>query len=203
MRPAAHLLFFASPKKSRQKKGDPTCRVPSLRCGQPAMLGHGAALRNSLCAFGALLGQPQRVRARSMVLLRSPCPPHALRFSARPEGTRENTGRRFARPRPEEWRLDQFWRAQEAAEQAMQVNAVLGLAPSTGVVPPHEVRGGKAPQATQGGVPDPSGETSRSEWSLGVGPFTTRYTPRIPWKSACPRRRGIPCGWWRRASPGA
>ena len=43
MRPAAHLLFFASPKKRRQKKGDPTGRVPALRCGQPAMLasGHG------------------------------------------------------------------------------------------------------------------------------------------------------------------
>ena len=38
MRPAAHLLFFVSPKKSRQKKGDPAGRVPcaslrgNLRC---------------------------------------------------------------------------------------------------------------------------------------------------------------------------
>ena len=38
VRPAAHPLFFASPKKSRQKKGDPAARVPcaalrgSLRC---------------------------------------------------------------------------------------------------------------------------------------------------------------------------
>ena len=51
--PAGDLLFFVSPKKSRQKKGDPTGRVPSLRCGQPAMLGRGAVLRNSLRA-GAL-----------------------------------------------------------------------------------------------------------------------------------------------------
>ena len=51
MRPAAHLLFFASPKKRRQKKGDPTGRVPSLRCGQPAMLVPGAVLRNSLCSL--------------------------------------------------------------------------------------------------------------------------------------------------------
>jgi len=51
VRPAAHLLFFASPKKSRQKKGDPTGRVPSLRCGQPAMLAPGAVLRNSLCSL--------------------------------------------------------------------------------------------------------------------------------------------------------
>ena len=99
VRPAAHLLFFVSPKKGRQKKGDPTGRVPALRCGQPAMLGPGAALRNSLRApKGAPLGQPQRVRARSMGLLRSPCPPHALRFSARPEGIGENTGHRCARP---------------------------------------------------------------------------------------------------------
>ena len=38
--PAADLLFFASPKKSRQKKGDPTFRIPfaalrgNLRCSR-------------------------------------------------------------------------------------------------------------------------------------------------------------------------
>jgi hypothetical protein len=37
LRPAAHLLFFASPKKSKQKKGDPAVCVPALRCGQPAV----------------------------------------------------------------------------------------------------------------------------------------------------------------------
>ena len=152
VRPAAHLLSFASPKESRQRKGDPTGRVPPLRCGQPAMLGHEAALRNSLCALGAPLKQPQRVRARSMVLLRSPCPPHALRFSARPEGMGEKTGHRFARPRTLRRPRGSFWHPQKAAEQAMRVNAVLGLVPSTGVVPPHAVRGGKAPKATQGGV---------------------------------------------------
>ena len=51
VRPAAHLLSFASPKESRQRKGDPTGRVPSLRCGQPAMLARGAVLRNSLCSL--------------------------------------------------------------------------------------------------------------------------------------------------------
>ncbi len=51
VRPAAHLLSFASPKESRQRKGDPTDRVPSLRCGQPAMLARGAVLRNSLCSL--------------------------------------------------------------------------------------------------------------------------------------------------------
>ncbi len=67
MRPAAHRLSFASPKESRQSsrsgvrslraaklrehKSDPTGRVPSLRCGQPAMLAPGAVLRNSLCSL--------------------------------------------------------------------------------------------------------------------------------------------------------
>ncbi|SEF29734.1 hypothetical protein SAMN03159371_04306 [Variovorax sp. NFACC28] len=46
--PAADLLFFASPKKSRQKKGDPTVCVPSLRCGQPAVLDVGGGPQNSL-----------------------------------------------------------------------------------------------------------------------------------------------------------
>ena len=54
VRPAAHLLFFASPKQRRQKKGDPTGRVPSLRCGQPAMLAPGAVLRNSLRSLRSL-----------------------------------------------------------------------------------------------------------------------------------------------------
>ena len=46
--PAADLLFFASPKKSRQKKGDPTVCVPPLRCGQPAVLDSGGGPQNSL-----------------------------------------------------------------------------------------------------------------------------------------------------------
>ncbi len=41
MRPAAHSLSFASPKESKQRKGDPAVRVPSLRYGQPAVLAHG------------------------------------------------------------------------------------------------------------------------------------------------------------------
>ena len=35
--PAATYLFFASPKKSRQKKGDPAAWVPALRYGQPVL----------------------------------------------------------------------------------------------------------------------------------------------------------------------
>ncbi len=52
--PAGEVLFFASPKKRTQKKGDPMVRVPSLRCGQPAVLAENgvelelATLRQSL-----------------------------------------------------------------------------------------------------------------------------------------------------------
>jgi len=46
--PAADLLFFASPKKRRQKKGDPTVCVPPLRYGQPAVLDVGGGPQNSL-----------------------------------------------------------------------------------------------------------------------------------------------------------
>ena len=37
-RPAATHFAFASPKESKQRKGDPTVCVPSLRYGQPAVL---------------------------------------------------------------------------------------------------------------------------------------------------------------------
>ena len=50
---AGDLLFFASPKKPKEKKGDPGSCVPALRYGQPAVLGKSgvplelAALRQS------------------------------------------------------------------------------------------------------------------------------------------------------------
>jgi hypothetical protein len=36
--PAGDLLFFVSPKKPKEKKGDPAVCVPALRYGQPAVL---------------------------------------------------------------------------------------------------------------------------------------------------------------------
>ena len=47
-RPAADLLSFASPKESRQRKGDPAVCDPSLRYGQPAVLAFGGVSQNSL-----------------------------------------------------------------------------------------------------------------------------------------------------------
>ena len=81
---AAGFAHFAQ-RSYANTKGGPTGRVPSLRCGQPAMLGHGAALRNSLCACGAPLRQPQRVRARGACFA-APAPRPALLGTARGEG---------------------------------------------------------------------------------------------------------------------
>ncbi len=85
--PAGEALFFASPKKSTQKKGDPMVWVPPLRYGQPAVLAESgvelelAALRQSL----------------ALIHFR-------LRSSAQPDGWRNETGcgearTRIARPR--------------------------------------------------------------------------------------------------------
>src|SRR5215213_4716534 len=46
--PAAESLSFVSPKESNQRKGDPTGRVPPLRCGQPAVLAFRGVRANSL-----------------------------------------------------------------------------------------------------------------------------------------------------------
>ena len=67
---AGDLLFFASPKKPKEKKGDPTVCVPPLRYGQPAVPGPAGVS----CKLGYRLKQ-----ARALVRL-------ALRSSAQTEG---------------------------------------------------------------------------------------------------------------------
>jgi len=79
--PAADSLSFASPKESKQRKGDPTVCVPSLRYGQPAVLDVGGGPQNSL-HYVAL----KQLRPLSLLRLRS---------SAQPEGS--DPRHRFAR----------------------------------------------------------------------------------------------------------
>ena len=75
--PAGDLLFFASPKKPKEKKGDPMVWVPSLRYGQPAVLAENgvelelASLRQSLALIRFRLrssaqpdGWGERIRKR-------------------------------------------------------------------------------------------------------------------------------------------
>ncbi|SDC58768.1 hypothetical protein SAMN05192589_102505 [Paracidovorax valerianellae] len=85
LRPAAHSLSFASPKESKQRKGDPAGCVPALRFGQPVVLGCGVR-RGTRFALRAALKQPRRVSSRSRCVLRHTCPPRTLRSSAHPEG---------------------------------------------------------------------------------------------------------------------
>ena len=66
---AGDLLFFASPKKSKQKKGDPAVCVPPLRYGQPALL----------TSSGALLELATLRQSRALIHLK-------LRSSAHTEG---------------------------------------------------------------------------------------------------------------------
>ena len=87
-RPAGEVLFFASPKKSIQKKGDPAVWVPCADAtGQPAVLGFsGVSLNSRRCA------SLRHTRA----LIRQ-----TLRSSAHPEGhwgQNIHTGHRCARP---------------------------------------------------------------------------------------------------------
>ena len=67
MRPAAHSLSFASPKESKQRKGDPKSATPSLALrGKPGSGRLRGVPQNSLRAFGAPFRQLRQVSARSM-----------------------------------------------------------------------------------------------------------------------------------------
>ncbi|BCO26525.1 hypothetical protein MIZ03_1408 [Rhodoferax lithotrophicus] len=67
--PAGDSLSFASPKESKQRKGEPTVCVPSLRYGQPAVLAAG----------GGPLELATLKQSRALIHLQ-------LRSSAQPEG---------------------------------------------------------------------------------------------------------------------
>ncbi len=97
----ARYLFFASPKKSTQKKGDPTVCDPFRlrRAGQPVSCRAWDAPRNSLRCFAATFRQPRRARQRCVCVLRRTRSPHALPDTG--ASTREwgsHTGHRCARP---------------------------------------------------------------------------------------------------------
>jgi hypothetical protein len=59
-RAACDFLFLFSQEKEA-KEGNPATRVPSLRCGQPAVLDHRVLPQNSLRAFRASLKQLRQV----------------------------------------------------------------------------------------------------------------------------------------------
>ncbi|MBA4061969.1 MAG: hypothetical protein C0470_16690 [Verminephrobacter sp.] len=100
--PAGEALFFASPKKSTQKKGDPQSATPALR--------YGANLRRCACGVrrGTRFAAAQR-RSDShgesdheAWALRRPCHPATTPPQAQPAGGEQpnsHSGRRCARPK--------------------------------------------------------------------------------------------------------
>ena len=73
--PAGDSLSFASPKESKQRKGDPQSATPSLCEGANLRRGGCGVRRGTRFALRAPLGQPRRVRARGMGAS-TPMPPH-------------------------------------------------------------------------------------------------------------------------------
>ena len=151
---ARRRTYFSLCRQRKVGKRNATPLAASLRCASGNLRCSCAGRRcGTRCAPMALRSNSRSEsehEARPSFGGRARPTPCASRHGQR--GFGEKTGHRFARPRPKEWPRGQFWHPQKAAEHAKPVNAVLGLVPSTGVVPPHAVRGGKAPKATQGGV---------------------------------------------------
>ena len=101
VRPAAHLLFFASPKKSRQKKGDPTARVPcaalrgNLRCSVAGRLCGTHCAPAALRSDNRSESEHEAWACCAAPARPTPCAPrHAQR------GWETHPGRRCARPQP-------------------------------------------------------------------------------------------------------
>ena len=88
--PAGDLLSFASPKESKQRKGDPTVCVPALRFGQPAVLASsGVSLELAALRFAQTIASPDPLAA---VLL------GAYRGDGGAKQPNSHSGHCFARP---------------------------------------------------------------------------------------------------------
>ncbi len=66
MRPAAHSLSFASPKESKQRKGDPKSATPSLCYGANLWRGACGVCRRTHCALRAPFRQLRQISSRCM-----------------------------------------------------------------------------------------------------------------------------------------
>ena len=99
MRPAAHSLSFASPKESKQRKGDPKSATPSLALrGKPGAWRLRGVPQNSLRA-GALRSNNCGKSNNDACALRRACHPASTPPQAQPQGVEQpDTGHRCARP---------------------------------------------------------------------------------------------------------
>ena len=147
--PAGEVLFFASPKKSTQKKGDPTVCVPcaslrgNLRCSRAVCAAELAA------RWRAPLKQPQRVSSRSACVLRhtrhpARCAPRRIQ---RGWGTDIHTGHRFARPRFTGASASRCADWVERSEDPCGCSAVLGCPPPVAAPTAGRLRGGMGVEA--------------------------------------------------------
>ena len=99
VRPAAHLLFFASPKKSRQKKGDPKSATPPLCSGADLRRRAGGVRGGTRCAPAALRSNiPRESDHEAAASYGAAATPPARRRRRSHRGESE-TGHRCARPR--------------------------------------------------------------------------------------------------------
>ncbi len=86
-------------RKVGKRKATPSpCPCAALRAPSGAQARGGAAELALFTAFTPLR-HPQQARSRSKGILQCPCPPLALRSSARPKGWDPEPGHCFARPR--------------------------------------------------------------------------------------------------------
>jgi len=176
--PAADSLSFASPKESKQRKGDPTVRVPPLRYGQPAVLDVGGGPQNSL-HFVTL----KQLRPLSLLRLRSSAQPEGSWGPNRPSlrSALEQHGLAFASlghaSNPCGFtKLDDPFQAQQARSACCALGAEQRDGP--GISPPLWLRRGAQRFADQG-----SQLSERSEFC---------ETPRNASTAGCPfaKRRG-------------
>ena len=99
MRPAAHSLSFASPKESKQRKGDPKSATPSLALrGKPVSGRLRGVPQNSLRAH-ALRSNNRGKSEHDAWALGRPCHPASTPPQAQPQGGEQpDTGHRCAWP---------------------------------------------------------------------------------------------------------
>jgi len=98
--PAGDSLSFASPKESKPRKGDPQSATPSHCEGANLRRGGCGVRRGTRFALRAQLGQPRRVRARSMgasTPMLTPQPPRRRRSQQGGGQPNSHAGLCFAR----------------------------------------------------------------------------------------------------------
>ena len=99
MRPAAHSLSFASPKESKQRKGDPKSATPSLCYGANLWRGACGVCRRTHCALRASFRQLRQISLRKHARFDAHAHPASTPPQAQPQGVEQpDTGHRCARP---------------------------------------------------------------------------------------------------------